>query len=198
MIVAGKGRAGSFLELLGDGSGFEVNLSYMVQEQPKGIAHALGLCEKFVDDENIAVILGDNIFEDKFNFSEFKEGAKVYLKRVPGIQAQRFGVARLDENKEDKDGYNKNKIIEIVEKPINPPSNLVVTGLYLYDSDVFSVIDCLRPSERGELEISDVNDWYVKQRRMDYDIIENFWSDMGTFDSLYRASSFIRSQTKNN
>lgn len=188
MIVAGKGHAGSFLELLGDGSGFEANLSYMVQEQPKGIAHALGLCEKFANKENIVVILGDNIFENKFTFNDFREGARIYLKDVSSEQAKKFGIA----------GIYENKVIGIIEKPTNPPdSAMAVTGLYLYDNTVFDIISCLRPSTRGELEITDVNNEYIKRQLIDYEIIDGFWSDMGTVESLYRASSFVRSQVYN-
>lgn len=155
----------------------------MVQEQPKGIAHALGLCEKFANKENIAVILGDNIFEDKFNFSDFREGARIYLKGVSSEQAKKFGIA----------GIYENRVIGIIEKPTNPPeSAMAVTGIYLYDNTVFDIISCLRPSSRGELEISDVNNAYIKQERLDYKIIDGFWSDAGTFDSLYKSSSFIR------
>lgn len=188
MIVAGKGHAGSFLELLGDGSEFKVNLSYMVQEQPKGIAHALGLCKKFTGDENIAVILGDNIFENKFDFSNFREGSRIYLKSVSNKQAKRFGIAGID----------KNRIIGIIEKPTNPPeSAMAVTGLYLYDSTVFDKISCLRPSNRNELEITDLNNMYIKEDRMDFEIITKFWSDAGTFSSLFNASEFVKKSINN-
>lgn len=187
-IVSGRGHAGHILELLGDGSELGIQLSYSVQEQPKGIAHALGLCEKFADNENIAVILGDNIFENKFTFNDFREGARIYLKSVSNEQAERFGIAGIDEN----------RIIGIIEKPTNPPENaMAVTGLYLYDNMVFDIISCLRPSTRGEFEITDVNNEYIKRQLIDYDIIDGFWSDMGTMESLYRASSFVRSQVYN-
>lgn len=184
LIVSGKGHCGQFLELLGDGSEFGVNLSYTVQEKPGGIAQALSLTRKFAKNDNMAVILGDNIFEDRFDFKGFREGAKIYLKEVPN--PQRFGTAKLDD---------KGQLIEIIEKPINPPSNFAVTGLYLYDDNVFDIIDCLKPSERNELEITDVNNVYIKERKMDYDIIQGFWSDAGQFESLFRASSFIRDST---
>jgi glucose-1-phosphate thymidylyltransferase len=199
MIVAGKGRAGSFLELLGDGSGFEVNLSYMVQEQPKGIAHALGLCEKFVNDENVVVILGDNIYDGKFTFSDFREGARVYLKRVES--PERFGVAKFDIKKIVLSDIREKEewiLREIVEKPAigKIPSNYAVTGLYLYDPNVFDIISCLKPSGRGEMEITDVNNWYIKEGKMDYKIVTGFWSDAGTFESLYNASTFIKNKDK--
>lgn len=207
MIVAGKGHSGSFLELLGDGSEFGANLSYMVQEQSKGIAHALGLCEKFADNENIAVILGDNIFEDKLNFTNFREGAIIYLKRVEN--PERFGVAKFDiKTIPVNDIYNSNKLPrereewilrEIIEKPEigKVPSNYAVTGLYLYDPNVFDIISCLKPSGRGEMEITDVNNWYIKEGKMDYKIVTGFWSDAGTFQSLFNASLYIESKNRN-
>lgn len=180
MIVSGRSHAGHFIELLGSGEELGINLSYTVQESPSGIAGALALCEKFANDDNIVVILGDNIYEDKFDFSDFREGARVYLKEVP--DPERFGVAKIQND----------KLIFIEEKPKISPSNLAVTGLYIYDNNVFDIINCLRPSLRGELEISDVNNQYIKDGKIDYKIIKGFWSDAGTHDSLYRASSFVR------
>lgn len=202
MIVAGKGHAGSFLELLGDGSEFGVNLSYTVQEKLAGIAHALSLCKRFANKDNIAVILGDNIFEDKFNFSNFREGCKLFLKRVQ--DPQRFGVARIRENITSIYKNREDKLTEIIEKPkIDIVDNelidkngfgYAVTGLYIYDNTVFDKISCLRPSNRGELEITDINNWYIKEDKMDYDIVNGFWSDAGTFSSLFKASEFVRSK----
>jgi glucose-1-phosphate thymidylyltransferase len=183
MIVAGRGFAGDFLELLGSGEEFGVNLSYAVQESPSGIAGALRLCKRFVNGDNIAVVLGDNIFSDKFDFSDFREGARLYLKEVE--DPERFGVAKI----------HNGKLISIEEKPKIPPSNLAVTGLYLYDRHVFDIIDCLRPSTRGELEITDVNNQYIRDGKIDYKIIDGFWSDAGTFLSLFKASEFIRNKT---
>lgn len=182
MIVSGRSHAGHFLELLGSGEEFGVNLSYTVQESPSGIAGALRLCKRFARDDNIAVILGDNIYEDKFDFSDFREGARIYLKEAQ--DPERFGVAKICDN----------KLISIEEKPGIPLSNLVVTGLYLYDGRVFDIINCLRPSTRGELEISDVNNQYIKDGEIDYKIIKGFWSDAGTFSSLFKASEFIRNK----
>lgn len=202
MIVAGKGFAGDFLELLGDGSEFGINLSYVVQQKPAGIAHALRLCKRFSNKDNIAVILGDNVFEDKFDFSNFREGSRVYLKRIQ--DAQRFGVARLKTDIVSIYKDRESKIIEIIEKPdITKVDNglidrsgygYAVTGLYIYDNSVFDKINCLMPSTRNELEITDLNNIYLKEGRMHYQIIEGFWSDMGTMESLYRASSFARSK----
>ncbi len=185
MIVSGKWHAGHILELLGDGSEFGVNLSYTIQEKSGGIAQALGLAKKFSNKQNVAVILGDNIYEDTFDFSDFREGSKVYLKAVS--DPERFGVANIQNN----------RLIFIEEKPKIPKSNLAVTGLYLYDNTVFDRISCLRPSNRGELEVSDLNNSYIKDGNIDYKIIEGFWSDAGTFSSLFKASEFIRNKEIN-
>ncbi len=185
LIVAGKGFAGQFLELLGSGEEFGVHINYTVQEKPGGIAEALSLAKRFANRDSIAVILGDNIFEQKFDFTKFREGAKIYLKEVN--DPDRFGVARIDNN----------RLIEIIEKPRNwsGESGYAVTGLYLYDNTIFDIISCLNPSIRGELEITDVNNEYIKQTKIDYEVITGFWSDAGTFESLYKASSFIRDNT---
>lgn len=193
MIVSGKGHAGHFLELLGSGEELNIKLSYAVQDKAKGIAHALGLCKWFVDEHNIACILGDNIFEQKFDFSNFREGGRVYLKRVEN--PERFGVAKFDiKNIPLSDIREKEEWIlrEIIEKPKIHISQYAVTGLYLYDSNVFDIISCLKPSHRGEIEITDVNNFYLKEGKMNYEIVTGFWSDAGTFESLYKASSFVR------
>jgi len=182
MIVSGRGHAGHFLELLGSGAEFGVNLTYEIQEKAGGIAQALGLAEKWADDDSVAVILGDNIFQDdvKDDVASFREGAKIFLKPVP--DAERFGVAELDGD----------RVISIEEKPKRPKSDFAVTGLYLYDADVFSIISTLKPSGRGELEITDVNNAYLKKGMMRYAILNGFWSDAGTFDSLLRASVLVQ------
>ncbi len=202
MIVAGKGFAGDFLELLGDGSEFGINISYIVQEKPAGIAQALRLCKRFANKDNIAVILGDNIFENKFDFSNFREGARVFLKRV--LDPQRFGVGRIRTNITSIYKNREDKLIEIIEKPdITKVDNelidkngwgYAVSGIYLYSDDVFDKIGCLKSSARGELEITDLNNMYIKEERMDFEIINGFWSDAGTPESLYHASSFIRNK----
>lgn len=182
MIVSGRGHAGHFLELLGSGAEFGVNLTYEIQEKAGGIAQALGLAEKWADDEAVAVILGDNIFQDdvKNDVTSFRTGAKIFLKEVP--DAGRFGVAELD----------RDRVLSIEEKPKKPKSNYAVTGLYLYDADVFSIIRTLKPSGRGELEITDVNNAYLKKGIMQYTILKGFWSDAGTFDSLLRAGMLVQ------
>lgn len=182
MIVSGRGHAGHFLELLGSGIEFGVSLTYEIQEKAGGIAEALGLAEDWADDENVAVILGDNIFQDsiKSDVSTFCKGAKIFLKEVP--DAQRFGVAELAGD----------RVVSIEEKPKKPKSQYAVTGLYLYDSDVFSVIRTIKPSGRGELEITDVNNSYISRNMMQYAFLNGFWSDAGTFDSLLRASLLVQ------
>jgi len=182
MIVSGPGHAGHFLELLGSGAEFGIKLTYEIQEKAGGIAEALGCAENWADDENVAVILGDNIFEDdvQFDITSFKNGAKIFLKEVP--DASRFGVVEL----------KKKRLISIEEKPEIPKSNYAVTGLYLYDSKVFSIIKKLKPSGRGELEITDVNNSYLKKGMMQYSILKGYWSDAGTFDSLLRASLLVQ------
>jgi len=181
LIVSGPGHAGHFVNLLGSGRKFGVSLSYEIQDEAGGIAQALSLAEDFADKEPICVILGDNVFEDKIDISDFKEGARIYLKKVQ--DATRFGVAEINK---------KGKVLSIEEKPKNPKSNLAVTGLYIYDNEVFEIIKTLKPSGRGELEITDVNNMYIKKEKMDAKILDGFWSDAGTFESLFRASQLIR------
>ncbi len=181
-IVSGGEHIDDFVRLLGSGLEFEVKLTYKIQDGSKGIAHALLQAEEFVkNDEKIAVILGDNIFEKveaPLNiFSD--DNAYIYLKEIEN--PERFGVAKLS---------NEGNVIEILEKPKNPPSKFAVTGLYIYPSDVFNFIKTLKPSQRGELEITDVNNWYIKQGRLKAVFIEGFWSDAGTFNSLLESTLF--------
>jgi glucose-1-phosphate thymidylyltransferase len=186
MIVSGRGHAGDFLELLGSGAEFGVHLIYEIQEEAGGIAQALGLAEDFADDDDVAVILGDNIFQDNVReaVQPFESGAHVFLKEVP--DANRFGVAEIAGD----------SIISIEEKPAKPKSNYAVTGLYLYDNDVFKIISTLKPSGRGELEITDVNNEYIRQGAMSYSVLEGFWSDAGTFESLLRAGMMVKDYRK--
>lgn len=183
LIVVGGNSIGDFLELLGGGEDFGVRLTYKYQSKAGGIAHALLLAEDFVEDK-VAVILGDNILEksirayaDKFRKSS--GGAMVLLKEVP--DPQRFGVCEV------KDG----KIISILEKPKKPKSNLAVIGVYFYTRDVFQVIKSLKPSARGEFEITDVQNYYLRKGTLSYHKIDGFWTDAGTFSSLFRATVLI-------
>jgi len=185
MIVTGGERAGDFLRLLGNGSVFGIpQLQYAYQEGAGGIAEALALCRHFADDEKICVILGDNIFEDDFSkyVNEFEkmEGAMIFLKEVEN--PQEYGVATIKEE----------KIIGIVEKPKRPPSNYAVVGLYMYEPDVFEIIDGLVPSERGELEITDVNKRYLEKGRLNYRVIKGYWGDAGeSINALLNVSNKV-------
>ncbi|OGY47035.1 MAG: spore coat protein [Candidatus Buchananbacteria bacterium RIFCSPHIGHO2_02_FULL_38_8] len=183
MIVSGKGHAGHFLELLKSGEEFGANFSYGVQEKAGGIAEALGLCQDFADNGKIVVILGDNILEDNIksatdDFEKQDKGAKIFLKEVDNPQS--FGIAEVEGD----------KIVSIEEKPKKPKSNLAVIGVYMYDSQVWEVIKNLKPSGRGELEITDVNNFYVKQGTMTFEKLKGWWGDGGeSFDSLLEAGN---------
>ncbi len=184
MVVSGRGHVGHFLELLGSGADFGVKFSYEIQSEAGGIAQALGLAKDFAGGDDVMVILGDNIFQDNMHapIDAFSSGALIFLKPVP--DAHRFGVAELDE-------VNR-RVISIEEKPLNPKSSYAVTGLYVYDSDVFDIIATLKPSGRGELEITDVNNEYLRRGKLSYAILNGYWSDAGTFESLYKASELVR------
>ncbi|MBI4994359.1 NTP transferase domain-containing protein [Candidatus Peregrinibacteria bacterium] len=185
LVVTGKEYAGGFLKILGSGRKFGCRFTFEVQEEAKGIAHALSLAEEFADSSDCAVILGDNIYEDNFaaEVNRFHAGAHIFLKELE--DAKRFGVAQIQGN----------KIIEISEKPLQPKSNLAVTGFYIYDGEVFKIIKTLKPSGRGELEITDVNNYYIKKDKMSYSILSGNWTDAGTFESLFRANTIAREIT---
>lgn len=186
LVVTGGRHAGHFLELLGNGHEFGLSdMHYTYQEGEGGIADALRLAEHFAEGEQICVVLGDNIIEGNIRsaaqrFRQQGDGAKILLKEVP--DPERFGVPRLDE---------KGHIIEIIEKPKNPPSRYAVTGLYFYDATVFEFIKSLKPSERGELEITDVNNMYLRKGKLTYDILDGWWTDAGTFNSLQSAAGLV-------
>jgi glucose-1-phosphate thymidylyltransferase len=185
LIVTGREHMGDVIELLGSGKDFGVEFTYKVQDEAGGIAQALGLARHFVNGDKCVVILGDNIFEDDITpyvkeFEEQEEGAKILLKEVP--DPQRFGVPEF------KDG----KIIAIEEKPKEPKSNFAVTGIYMYDSEVFEIIKTLKPSWRGELEITDVNNAYIKKGTLTYNILKGWWTDAGTPESLFRANELCK------
>ncbi|MHA1285068.1 MAG: sugar phosphate nucleotidyltransferase [Promethearchaeota archaeon] len=190
-IVLGGESVGDFIRLLGDGSEFGANFSYVYQQKAGGIAEALYLTRKIIEGHKVAVILGDNIFEDTFKdeIEEFENSdkyeCKLFLKEVD--DPHRFGIAELNE-----DGTIKS----IEEKPKHPKSNLAVTGLYLYDENIFNVIkkviDEIGYSSRGELEITDVNNYYVARGKVKAIMVKGFWSDAGTFKTLLRSSIFIQ------
>lgn len=185
MVVTGGEHAGDFLKLLKNGKHLGLkNLQYAYQEGEGGIADALKLAEDFADGDKICVILGDNIIENNMRkaadeFTAQPRGAKVLLKQVP--DPQRFGVARIEND----------KLVEIIEKPKDPPGNLAVIGIYFYDNDVFAICQTLKPSGRGELEITDVNNAYLNRGDLTYDVIEGWWTDAGTFESLRRAANYV-------
>ena len=185
LVVTGGRNSGDFLRLLANGREFGLkHLDYTYQEGEGGIADALGLAEHFADGDKICVILGDNIIEGTIRSAvdEFKKqerGAKILLKEVP--DAERFGVAEL------RDGH----IVGIEEKPKKPKSNYAVTGIYMYDGTVFEKVRELVPSGRGELEITDVNNAYIREGSMTYAYLEGWWTDAGTFDSLLRAANLV-------
>ena len=185
MVVTGGKNAGEFLRLLGNGRDFGLkHLNYTYQEGEGGIAEALGLAEHFADGEPICVILGDNIIENNIcdaveDFAGQKQGAKILLKDVP--DAERFGVAEV----------RGNRVIGIEEKPSAPKSNYAVVGVYMYDATVFQKIRRLKPSGRGELEITDVNNFYVAEGTLTYEMLDGWWTDAGTFESLLRANNLV-------
>jgi len=185
LLVTGGKNAGDFLRLLGNGRDFGLkHLNYTYQEGEGGIADALALAEHFADGDAICVILGDNIIENNIcqavaNFNKQKEGAKILLKEV--TDAQRFGVAEV----------RGNNVVGIEEKPKRPKSNYAVIGIYLYDYSVFTKIRRLKPSGRRELEITDVNNFYIEEGKLTYEILDGWWTDAGTFESLLRANNLV-------
>jgi glucose-1-phosphate thymidylyltransferase len=192
LIVTGGNNAGDFLKLLGNGKEFGLkHMNYTYQEGEGGIAEALRLAEFFASGEKICVVLGDNIIEKNIrkaveNFRRQKKGAKILLKEVP--DPQRFGVAEIKED----------RITRIEEKPKKPKSRYAVVGIYLFDQEVFNIIKTLKPSARGELEITDVNNRYIEKRLMTWDILEGWWTDAGTFESLIRANQLVAKTGANN
>jgi glucose-1-phosphate thymidylyltransferase len=179
LIVTGTEHMGDVVNLLGSGAEYNCRFTYKVQDQAGGIAQALGLAENFAGQDPIVVILGDNIFEDDLTTAARTytgNGAMILLKQVP--DPQRYGVALLDGD----------KVIEIQEKPENPPTSFAVTGVYFYACSVFSAIRDLKPSRRGELEITDVNNYYIRQNQMSSALLEGWWTDAGTPDS-YRLAN---------
>ena len=185
LIVTGGNNAGDFLRLLGNGSEFGLkHLNYTYQQGEGGIAAALSLAEHFADGGKICVILGDNVIERNVQraadaFRKQPRGAKILLKRVP--DPQRFGVPLL----------RGKRVLRVIEKPKRPPSRYAVTGIYFYDASVFDYVHALKPSRRGELEITDVNNRYIEAGLMTYEILRGWWTDAGTFESLARASRLV-------
>jgi glucose-1-phosphate thymidylyltransferase len=185
LIVTGGNNAGDFLRLLENGNDFGLkHINYTYQQGEGGIAAALSLAEHFADRDKIAVVLGDNIIEGNIKaaadkFRKQKDGARILLKEVS--DPQRFGVPVFDGE----------KIIRVEEKPANPASNYAVIGIYMYDYRVFEFIKSLKPSQRGELEITDVNNFYINDGEMQWDVLDGWWSDAGTFESLQSAGNMV-------
>jgi glucose-1-phosphate thymidylyltransferase len=192
LLVTGGKNAGDFLRLLGNGRDFGLkHLNYTYQEGEGGIAEALGLAEYFAGDDSICVILGDNIIENNVrhaveSFTEQDGGAKILLKEVN--DANRFGVAEL----------HGDRVIGIEEKPRAPKSSYAVVGIYMYDPTVFQKIRRLKPSGRGELEITDVNNFYIQERKLTYEVLDGWWTDAGTFESLLLANALVAKTGANN
>jgi glucose-1-phosphate thymidylyltransferase len=185
MIVSGRGHAGDFLELLGSGQKFGAHFSYAVQEKPGGIAQALDLAKDFVDNDKVVVYLGDNILQDDISdaVNEFKQvtmGARIFVKKVENPEA--YGVAIM----------NGDKIENIIEKSEKFVSDMAVVGVYMYDNQVWDIIKTLKPSGRGELEITDVNNFYIKQGTMNYSILKGWWGDCGeSIDTWLQANNLV-------
>ena len=195
MLVTGGTHAGEFFRLLGSGHEYGIDrLFYAYQERPGGIAEALGLTERSVRGDRIVVMLADNVVERSLapaveNFRRQERGGRILLAQLDEPEHLRhLGVAELDGD----------RVVRIVEKPADPPSTYAVTGIYFYDEQVWDVIPTLEPSGRGELEITDVNNWYVEQGAMEYDVLEGFWGDAGeSIDAYYEVNDFVRAHGAN-
>lgn len=187
LIIIAPDYSGHFLNLLGDGHEFGVRFSYAVQKEPKGLADAFIIGADFIDNDNVTMILGDNIFEQDFSkeIQNFKSGAMVFAKKVS--DPERFGVVEFDQNL---------KAISIEEKPSQPKSNYAVVGLYTYDNQVVEIARNLKPSERGEIEITDINRHYLEKGQLQVNIFDSLWEDAGTFDSLLHVSNVMAQKEK--
>ncbi len=181
LIIIAPEYAGHFLNLLGSGKEFGAKFSYEIQDEPRGLADAFIVGENFIGDDNVTMILGDNIFDFDFSGSikSFTSGAKIFAKEVH--DPARFGVVEFDEDK---------KAISIEEKPKSPKSNFAVVGIYIYDNNVIDIAKSVKPSDRGEIEITAVNNAYLQEGKLSVDIIDGIWEDAGTFDSLLRANNY--------
>ena len=190
MIVTGGNNAGDFLRLLGNGREFGLkHINYTYQRGEGGIADALSLAEHFSKGQKIVVVLGDNVIEKSIKkfvtrFEKQPKGARVLIRKVP--DPERFGVVE----------FRGKKIISIKEKPKNPKTNYIVTGIYMYDKKIFDIIRTLKPSGRGELEITDVNNVYLEKNELRYDILDGYWTDCGLPETLYKASTLVREKRK--
>ena len=188
LIVTGGNNPGDFLKLLKNGKSFGLKeIHFLYQEGAGGIADALALAEDFADGQKVAVVLGDNIFEENIekyvtDFEQQKKGAKLFFKEVS--DPERFGIGE----------FSNGKLTGLEEKPRQPKSNLACVGLYMYDNQVFDIVKTLKPSQRGELEITDVNNFYIKQGTATHETLKDFWSDAGTFKTLFESAEFMRNK----
>ncbi|MEX0895378.1 MAG: sugar phosphate nucleotidyltransferase [Patescibacteria group bacterium] len=183
LIIVAPDRAGDFLRLLGSGSEFGCKFTYEIQDKPEGLAQAFLIGENFIGDDSVTLILGDNIFEDDFStdIANFESGGRIFAKEVS--DPERFGVVEFDDNK---------KALSIEEKPTQPKSSYAVTGMYIYDNSVVEKARNLQPSERGELEITDLNNLFLNEGTLDVAFVQGKWLDTGTFESLYEAITLVR------
>lgn len=189
LIIIAPENAGDFLKLLGSGQEFGCRFRYEIQDKPAGLAQAFLIGENFIGRDNVAMILGDNIFEDNFSqaIKSFTSGGRVFAKQVP--DPERFGVVEFGKNQ---------KVLSIVEKPKKPKSAYAVTGLYIYDQSVIAKAKSLKPSRRNELEITDINNLYLQAGKLDVRFVRGAWFDAGTFESLYEASTYLRKKILKN
>jgi len=187
LIIIAPDYSGHFLNLLGDGKDFGAKFSYAVQKEPRGLAEAFIIGEDHIGDDDVTMILGDNIFDEDFSqqIKNFKSGAMVFAKEVS--DPERFGVVDFDQNK---------KAISIEEKPQHPKSNYAVVGLYTYDNKVVEYAKNLKPSDRGEIEITDINNIYLKNKELQVNVFNSLWADAGTFDSLLEVSNIMADKVK--
>lgn len=187
LIIIAPDYSGHFLNLLGDGKEFGAKFSYAVQKEPRGLAEAFIIGEDHIGEDNVTMILGDNIFDEDFSsqIKNFKSGAMVFAKEVK--DPERFGVVEFDQDK---------KAISIEEKPQHPKSNFAVVGLYTYDNRVVEYAKNLKPSDRGEIEITDINNIYLKDEQMQVNVFNSLWADAGTFDSLLEVSNIMANKSK--
>lgn len=189
LIIVAPERAGDYLNLLGSGKDFGAKFTYEIQDEPKGLAEAFIIGDNFIDDDSVAMILGDNIFEDDFSedIKNFQKGAKVFAKKVS--DPERFGVVKFN---------NDQKAEQIVEKPKQYISDYALTGLYIYDSRVVEAARSVQPSDRGELEITDLHNWYLEKGELEVAMVEGKWLDAGTFETLLEAQKFASKEEMQN
>jgi len=189
LIIIAPDHAGDFLKLLGSGREFGAKFTYEIQDKPEGLAQAFIIGKKFIDKDNVCMILGDNIFEDDFTsvIKKFKKGAQIFAKKVK--DPERSGVVKFND---------KMEAVQIVEKPKEFLSPYAITGLYLYDHRVVEIAKTVKPSGRGELEITDLHNWYLEKGELKVDVVKGDWIDAGTFDSLFKAGELARKKANGN